>query len=109
MNQITVSDSLYELGWWLEILTAQPLCLYYFGAFTTRQEAESQQAGFIEDLLQENALILSTNLQFLQPHQITLIGDDLRSHIHGFRKLPQPRRVVASKLFDFAVSPNMSV
>jgi len=98
MNQITVSNSSYELGWWLEILTAQPLCLYYFGAFTTRQEAESQQDGFIEDLLQENALLLSTNLQFLQPNQITLIGDDLRSHIHGFRKLPKPRRIAATPL-----------
>lgn len=98
MNQITVSNSSYELGWWLEILTAQPLCLYYFGAFTTRQEAESQQDGFIEDLLQENALILSTNLQFLQPKEITLTGDDLRSHIHGFRKISNPRRIAAIQL-----------
>jgi hypothetical protein len=98
MNQITVGDSTHELGWWLGILTAQPLCLYYFGAFTTHQEAESQQAEFIEDLLQENALILSTKLQFLQPNQITLIGDDLRSHIHGFRKLPKPRRIAATQI-----------
>ncbi|MFN5816430.1 MAG: DUF1816 domain-containing protein, partial [Pseudanabaena sp.] len=55
-------------------MTTQPLCLYYFSAFTTRQEAEIQQAGFIEDLLQENARIVWTNIQFLQPNQITLIG-----------------------------------
>ncbi|MFN6168315.1 MAG: DUF1816 domain-containing protein [Pseudanabaena sp.] len=79
-------------------MTTQPLCLYYFAAFTTRQEAEIQQAGFIEDLLQENARIVWTNIQFLQPNQITLIGDDLRSHINGFRKSSNTRRVVATQL-----------
>ncbi len=98
MNQITVSHSTYELGWWLEIVTAKPLCLYYFGAFMTHQEAASQQAGFVEDLLQENALILSVNLQFLQPNQIILIRDDLRSHIYGFRKLTNPRKIAVAQL-----------
>jgi hypothetical protein len=91
MSQITLDNSNHELGWWLEILTAQPLCLYYFGAFETRLEATSLQRGFIEDLLQENALILSTNLQFLQPSQLTLIGDELRSHILGFKKATKTR------------------
>lgn len=96
MNQILVNNSDYELGWWVEILTAQPLCLYYFGAFASQQEAESHQAGFVDDLLQENAIILSTNLQFFQPIHITLIGDDLRSQISGFKKVTNPRIAATS-------------
>ena len=91
MNQIQSNDSAHELGWWLTVLTAQPLCLYYFGAFTTRQEAESLKAEFIEDLRQENALILCASLRFVQPSQVTVMGSDLLSHIIGFQKIPKAR------------------
>lgn len=79
MNQIQ-NRVVHELGWWIEILTAQPLCLYYFGAFTSHQEVQQQQAGFIKDLVLESATILSANIRFCQPSQLTLTRDDLRSH-----------------------------
>jgi hypothetical protein len=91
MNKIKEKQLRHQLGWWLEILTAQPMCLYYFGVFDTHKEAESCQAGFIEDLLQENALIFSSSIQYLQPSQTTLTGDDLQSHMVKLNKLGNPR------------------
>ncbi|OYQ67575.1 hypothetical protein B9G53_01075 [Pseudanabaena sp. SR411] len=87
MNQIKSNNSAHDLGWWISILTAQPLCLYYFGAFSFRQEAESIQDRFIEDLRQEKALILCSNIRFLQPSQVTVTGTDLLTHITGFQKI----------------------
>ncbi|MCL1492233.1 MAG: DUF1816 domain-containing protein [Pseudanabaena sp. Salubria-1] len=80
MNQTKLNSSVSKLGWWIEILTAQPLCLYYFGAFTSHQEVQQLKAGFIEDLLLESATILSANILFCQPSQLTLTRDELRSH-----------------------------
>jgi hypothetical protein len=80
MNQTQLNSSVSTLGWWIEILTAQPLCLYYFGAFTSHQEVQQLKAGFIEDLLLESATILSANILFCQPSQLTLTRDELRAH-----------------------------
>lgn len=93
MNRPIGNNSEHELGWWIEIMTAQPLYLYYFGAFSTLEEAQSLQAGFIEDLLLENALIVSTNLRFLQPQQLTLSGEELRSSSPVFKRIPRNRIV----------------
>ena len=87
MDEIQANQSTHELGWWIEIMTARPLYLYYFGAFATQEEALASQAGFIQDLMQENAQILSINMQFCQPRQVTLTAKDLRSHFHESDKL----------------------
>jgi len=101
MNQIR-NRVVHELGWWIEILTAQPLCLYYFGAFTVHQEAQQLQAGFIEDLLLESATILSANIRFYQPSQLTLTRDDLRSHFILSKELAYSD-LNQALLFDMAV------
>ena len=88
---IKSNNSAHELGWWITILTAQPLCLYYFGPFTFSQDAESIKDRFIEDLRQENALILCTRIRFLQPSQVTVTGTDLLMHIISFQKIPKAR------------------
>lgn len=88
---IKSNSPVHELGWWITILTAQPLYLYYFGPFTFRQEAESIKDRFIEDLRQENALILCTHIRFLQPSQVTVTGTDLLMHIISFQKIPKAR------------------
>jgi Domain of unknown function (DUF1816) len=88
MNQIQLNSPVNELGWWIEILTAQPQCLYYFGAFTSHQEVNQMKAGFIEDLLLESATILSATIRFCQPSQLTLTRDDLRSHFLLLGKVP---------------------
>ncbi|ESA36616.1 phycobilisome linker [Leptolyngbya sp. Heron Island J] len=47
--------SSFSKPWWVEISTAQPRCLYYFGPFSTESEAIQYQGGYIEDLEQEGA------------------------------------------------------
>jgi hypothetical protein len=101
MDQLQ-NSSIYELGWWIEILTAQPLCLYYFGAFTSHQEVQQLQAGFIEDLLLESATILSANIRFCQPSQLTLTRDNLRSHFLLLGEVPHSG-LDQALLFDMAV------
>ena len=36
--------------WWLEIITKEPYCIYYFGPFDSLKEAQLEQGGYIEDL-----------------------------------------------------------
>ena len=91
MDQLEFNNSGYDLGWYIEILTARPLCLYYFGSFGTEQEAQQLQSGFVEDLRLENALIISINHRFFQPSEVTLTGDNLRSQIALFKKIVQSK------------------
>jgi Domain of unknown function (DUF1816) len=73
-------DAHAELGWWIEIFTAQPPCLYYFGAFENAQVAQFEQQGFIEDLLGEGAQGLATRIQLCAPLQLTLDQGEIQSH-----------------------------
>jgi hypothetical protein len=61
-----------ELGWWIEIFSAQPPCLYYFGAFDSAQEAEVLQDGFVQDLIEDGAQGIAVRLQWCQPTEITI-------------------------------------
>ena len=56
-----------EFGWWIEILTNNPSYMYYFGAFNSYWEAEWHKSGYIEDLIEEKAEIISIDIQFCQP------------------------------------------
>ncbi len=47
--------SSFSKPWWVEISTAQPRCLYYFGPFDSENEAAQHQGGYIEDLEKEGA------------------------------------------------------
>jgi|JFJP01.1.fsa_nt_gi hypothetical protein len=98
MNQPIDNNSDHELGWWIEIMTAQPLYLYYFGAFSNLEQAKNLQAGFIEDLVLENALIVSTNIRFFQPQYLTLSGEDLRSNSPVFKRIPKNRIEINHRL-----------
>jgi hypothetical protein len=59
------------------------------------------KAGFIEDLLLESATILSTNIRFCQPSQLTLTRDDLRSHFLLLGEVPHSY-LNQALLFDIA-------
>jgi len=89
MDRLQSDHPIYDLDWWIEILTALPLCLYYFGSFTTRQEAESLKQGFIEDLFLENALIIGINIRFFRPKQLTLVGKEVQLEIPSFKRIPE--------------------
>ena len=60
-----------ELGWWVEIKTALPNCTYYFGPFSSRQEADVAQVGYVEDLKQEGAHGISIQIKQCQPRELT--------------------------------------
>ncbi|MCA1903658.1 MAG: DUF1816 domain-containing protein [Cyanobacteria bacterium KgW148] len=40
---------------WVEIVTTEPVCTYYFGPFSGEPEAREATIGYIEDLKSEGA------------------------------------------------------
>ena len=60
-----------ELNWWVKIVTALPNCTYYFGPFSSRQEADCAQVGYFEDLKQEGAHGISIQIKPCQPRELT--------------------------------------
>ena len=63
----------FSTSWWIKITTAEPNCIYYFGPFESEKEATQHQAGFIEDLQQENAQQITASIQRSSaPEQLTV-------------------------------------
>ena len=76
------ADLLNFLGqaWWIEILTAQPKCTYYFGPFVGAWEAEVASKGFVEDLESEFAQGIETKIdRHSQPDLLTIEHDSIES------------------------------
>lgn len=65
-----------ELEWWVEIVTAFPICTYYFGPFSSRQEADLAQVGYFEDLKQEGAQEITIQIKQCQPRELTSCKDE---------------------------------
>ncbi|MGL6340261.1 MAG: DUF1816 domain-containing protein [Waterburya sp.] len=66
-----------KLPYWLKITTKVPKCTYYFGPFDSPLEAKALQAGYIEDLMEEEAQGIHLELeQALQPENLTVCEDD---------------------------------
>ncbi len=59
-------------NWWIEIHTNNPPCTYYFGPFETAFEAQALQAGYLEDLQQEQAQIITVAIKQCQPQKLTI-------------------------------------
>ncbi len=64
------------LAWWLEVITKQPQCTYYFGPFTSVKEAEFFQSGYIEDLEQEEAKGITVVSKRCQPKELTIFENE---------------------------------
>jgi hypothetical protein len=64
-----------ELAWWVEIVTDEPQCTYYFGPFASAKEAELAQHGYIEDLKQEEAQGITVVSKWCQPKELTIFED----------------------------------
>lgn len=58
--------------YWIEVTTAKPSCIYYFGPFLTYQGAKLSQTGFIEDLENENAEDIKAEIKRCQPQELTI-------------------------------------
>ena len=63
------------LAQWVQIITINPSCTYYFGPFITIKEAKLAQWGYIDDLLEEGAEILSVDIKQCKPKELTVFED----------------------------------
>lgn len=61
-----------DLGWWIQIFTAQPACIYYFGVFEDAETAAAELPGFTEDLLNEGVTGIVARIHFHSPHELTV-------------------------------------
>ncbi|MEM7595473.1 MAG: DUF1816 domain-containing protein [Cyanobacteria bacterium P01_A01_bin.83] len=67
-----------SLPYWLKVTTKVPQCVYYFGPFDSLSEAKALQAGFIEDLMEEDAQGIHLELeQCSEPDALTVCEDEL--------------------------------
>lgn len=73
-----------EFAWWGEIVTIQPRCTYYFGSFSSIQEAEEFLPGYIEDLKQEGSEEMHIQIKHCQPKVLTIFDD--KSEVNAFTK-----------------------
>ncbi|MEH2109801.1 DUF1816 domain-containing protein [Nostoc sp.] len=64
------------LAWWVEIVTQNPRCTYYFGPFLSSSDARLSSIGYIEDLELEGAQGITVNVKRCKPNTLT-IADDL--------------------------------
>ena len=76
-----------RFSWWIEVFTAHPSCIYYFGPFDNQKEADSAQDGYLEDLRCEGAHIVSVRSQLCQPRKLTIYENELTIHDFEFSPL----------------------
>lgn len=76
------------LAWWVEIVTEQPKCTYYFGPFLSAKSAEIAQPGYIEDLEQEGTLLIAVVSKQCKPRDLTIFEDELAESSESGRVQP---------------------
>ena len=80
LNLWSVTLNACRQSWWIEILTMQPKCTYYFGPFVGAWEAEVASKGFVEDLESEFAQGIETKIdRHSQPDLLTIEHDSIES------------------------------
>ncbi|EAW44944.1 DUF1816 domain-containing protein [Nodularia spumigena CS-584] len=68
------------LAWWVEIVTQNPRCTYYFGPFLSSADAKVALKGYVEDLEVEGAQGILVNVKRCKPGTLT-IAEDLGERI----------------------------
>lgn len=63
------------LAWWVEIVTQDPGCTYYFGPFLSYEEAVEAKGGYIEDLEDEGAQGISVLVKRCKPTELTIFDE----------------------------------
>jgi hypothetical protein len=71
---ISVFDAI-GLAHWVEIVTDNPRCTYYFGPFLFKSDAEAEKMGYVEDLQGEGARIVSLSVKKCQPSNLTIFDE----------------------------------
>lgn len=62
-------------AWWVEIVTHNPRCVYYFGPFLSVKDANAAKAGYIEDLENEGAQGIAAIVKRCKPDNLTISDD----------------------------------
>ncbi|WP_373538830.1 DUF1816 domain-containing protein [Chamaesiphon sp.] len=62
-------------AWWIEVLTTQPRCIYYFGPFRGAELANLAVSGYVEDLEGEAAQGIKTQVNRCHPARLTIEYD----------------------------------
>ena len=70
----------FGFAWWVEVVTQNPRCTYYFGPFLSSIDAKAAIKGYVEDLEQEGAQGIVVNVKRCKPNALT-IADDLGERI----------------------------
>jgi hypothetical protein len=63
------------LAWWVEIVTQNPRCTYYFGPFLSSSDARLSSIGYIEDLEMEGATGITMHIKRCKPNTLTIAED----------------------------------
>jgi hypothetical protein len=71
------------MAWWVEIVTQEPKCIYYFGPFTSSYKAQLSSSGYIEDLEQEEAQVIAVDIKRGQPSELTIFENELGDMLDG--------------------------
>ncbi|NES84739.1 MAG: DUF1816 domain-containing protein [Moorea sp. SIO2B7] len=64
-----------RLAYWVEIVTNNPRCTYYFGPFINKTEAKAAQDGYIEDLQNEGAQDIVVTIKRCKPNKLTIFDE----------------------------------
>jgi hypothetical protein len=64
-------------AWWVEVSTDRPRCMYYFGPFADANAAKLAVAGYIEDLEDESAQGIRTQIKRCKPDRLTIDLEDM--------------------------------
>lgn len=76
MKELLISIlQFFGLAWWVEIVTENPRCTYYFGPFLSSKEAAAAKPGYIEDLEQEGAKGFAVAIKRCKPSTLTIYDD----------------------------------
>ncbi|MEM8640581.1 MAG: DUF1816 domain-containing protein [Cyanobacteria bacterium P01_G01_bin.54] len=70
-------------AYWVEVKTSVPAYTYYFGPFLTEQEALAARPGYVEDLTEEGAEGIETQIRQMRPTALTIDNSSGESIDHG--------------------------
>ncbi|MGF1604165.1 MAG: DUF1816 domain-containing protein [Thermosynechococcaceae cyanobacterium] len=59
--------------WWVEVTTAEPPYVYFFGPFDSNVEADASKDGYIQDLLEEDAQGIVAHVKYCQPQRLGFV------------------------------------
>jgi Domain of unknown function (DUF1816) len=65
----------FGFAYWVEVKTDSPRCVYYFGPFLSKEEAEHSRAGYLEDLQSEGAQGIKFEVKRCKPAYLTIFDE----------------------------------